>query len=281
MKGSARISATEFKQHLGHWLEEAISGATIEIVRNGGKSAVLTAARLQEPSAETSIEIDSDRFVKPLHACNGTDARMPAILRETASPYRIASSQKPRMSLAAFRELADKTDDRMELIDGEPIVLASPSVLHQRIVMKLSALFFNHLEGRPCEAFCAPFDVPIPAISEEDCDSMLQPDVLVVCDLPETFEPGYRYEGIPRLVVEVLSPGTRSLDMVRKLAIYMKSGAKEYWIVDPEMRRLIVYRFENREYESVTMLSFDDFYDSAALDGFRLDIVTLFSTVRN
>lgn len=80
-----------------------------------------------------------------------------------------------------------------------------------------------------------------------DCDdkTMVQPDILVVCDENKINKEGIF--GAPDLVVEVLSPSTRKKDMSVKLAKYMGAGVREYWIVDPDAKRVIVYDWEREE----------------------------------
>lgn len=248
MEQPIRITATEFKQHLGRWLEEAIRGETIEIVRHGGKSAVLH-------SGGTSTVLRT----------NGTAT----VLQETASRYRI------RMTLEEFRELQNSTDDRLEFIDGMPILLASPTVLHQVLVGNLYLMLRSHLGNQCCRVFVSPFDVTLlkQGASLED---VLQPDLLVACDMPEVIDLNYKYEGTPKLVVEILSPSTRSRDMVVKLDIYMRSGVEEYWIVDPVSESLILYRFQDREIASVQTAKGMERFRSAALDGLDINLAEIF-----
>lgn len=247
MRESIRISATEFKKQLGHWLEKAIGGETIEIVRHGGKSAVLTSADRRNESEPAS----KNR------------------LQETSQPYRA------RTTLEAFREMQKKTEDRYELMDGRPLLLASPSVLHQRIVSRLFGFLLKQLDGRPCEVFSAPFDVTLLKAGAEQPD-VVQPDLLVICDLPTSIDPGFQYEEAPKLVVEVLSPATRSRDMVAKLDLYMRSGVEEYWIVDPSTGSFIVYHFEDGEIASLQTAKGTDRFSSEALGGLEIDVSAAF-----
>ncbi len=80
-----------------------------------------------------------------------------------------------------------------------------------------------------------PFDVHFHKKDINDPD-VCQPDLLVICDLEGNVSEWDRYTGTPTLVVEILSDGTRSKDLVQKLNTYMLSGVREYWIVDPSKR---------------------------------------------
>lgn len=252
MKHSMRITATEFKKQLGHWLEEAIGGSTIEIVRHGGKSAFLSN---RSTNAEAS----------PVSAPAAT------LLQESAHPYRT------RYSLKEFRELQEKSDDRLEFIDGQPVLQASPTVLHQRILARLFAFLHRQLEGRTCEVFSAPFDVALAKSGAAEPD-IVQPDLLVVCDLPPSIDPGFQYEGTPKMVVEILSSATRSRDMVSKLDLYMRSGVGEYWIVDPASESFLVYRFEDREIADVQTAKGTERFRSMALGGLEVNVSVAFRT---
>ncbi|MDI9258725.1 MULTISPECIES: Uma2 family endonuclease [Alicyclobacillus] len=127
--------------------------------------------------------------------------------------------------------------ERWELIEGVPYLLASPSPLHQQIVLQLGAEFALYLRGRPCRAFVAPMDLCF----EEDEGTMdvVQPDLFVICP---PYREDRRVVGVPVLVAEVLSPSTAAHDTIRKMLLYERAGVPEYWIVEPEERAVHVYR---------------------------------------
>jgi len=144
-------------------------------------------------------------------------------------------------------------DTRVELIDGVIYDMSSPSVVHQFFVGELFFQFKTCIREnkKPCEVFTAPFGVGL----DLNDKTLVQPDVSVVCDSNLDFDAKY-YNGIPELVVEVLSPSTRSKDCTIKLQKYMMAGVKEYWIVDPKYKRVLIYLFE--EDVLPTQYSFDD-----------------------
>ena len=134
-------------------------------------------------------------------------------------------------------------DRRVELIDGVFYDMTAPSYSHQYIVGQIYAQLFTQAETHrcPCHPFVAPADVQL------DCDdrTMVQPDVLVICDLSRIMHG--RYFGAPDLVVEVLSPSTRNKDMLLKAGKYQRAGVRELWIVDPKEHRVMVYDFREEE----------------------------------
>ena len=80
---------------------------------------------------------------------------------------------------------------------------------------------------------------------------MVQPDLLIICEKLD-FLNLKRLDGAPALVAEILSPSTRSRDMILKLYKYQKAGVREYWIIDPKYRIVTVHRFDEEEYHPVT-----------------------------
>ena len=138
---------------------------------------------------------------------------------------------------------------RYELIDGDAYLMApAPTVSHQHIAGEVYRQLANALRGSPCRVLIAPLDVLLPKADEADdrIDTVVQPDVLVVCDQRKVGERGVR--GAPDFVLEVLSPSTAGHDQVRKLRIYERHGVREYWLVQPWGKVLTVYRLENGAY---------------------------------
>ncbi|TCT23834.1 Uma2 family endonuclease [Thiobaca trueperi] len=140
-------------------------------------------------------------------------------------------------------------DQRYELIEGIPYAMApAPVIAHQQVVLRIAAQAQNALKGKPCQPFVAPVDVLFPQTSESGNQShtVLQPDVFVICDPSKIERQAIR--GAPDWVVEVLSPATASRDHIVKRRIYETAGVREYWLVHPEDRILMIYRLENGVY---------------------------------
>jgi Uma2 family endonuclease len=127
---------------------------------------------------------------------------------------------------------------RHELIDGEHYVTPSPNPRHQRILRKLCLEIDNYLRVHPIgEVFFAPLDV---VMSEHD---VVEPDLLYLSRerAAEVLVPEH-VRGVPELVAEIASRGTRKRDETIKRALYERAGVTEYWVVDPEIEVVRVYR---------------------------------------
>ncbi|HAZ61066.1 MAG TPA: hypothetical protein DCY89_05775 [Gammaproteobacteria bacterium] len=138
---------------------------------------------------------------------------------------------------------------RYELIDGAAYAMApAPSRLHQEVLGELFRQVANALQGQPCRPFIAPFDVRLPRAGEadDDIDTVVQPDLAVVCDPGKLDERGCR--GAPDWVVEVLSTATAGHDQILKRALYERAGVREYWLVHPVDRIVTVHRLEADRY---------------------------------
>lgn len=142
-------------------------------------------------------------------------------------------------------------DVRYELIDGVAYAMApAPSRRHQEILGEIYRQVANALAGKSCRPFIAPFDVRLPRGDEADeaVDTVVQPDLSVVCDPAKLDERGCR--GAPDWVVEVLSPATAGHDHILKRTVYERAGVKEYWLVHPIDRIVTVYRLEGGRFAS-------------------------------
>jgi len=134
-------------------------------------------------------------------------------------------------------------DERWELIDGIAYNMTpAPSREHQRVSGELFLQFGNHLRGKKCVVYGAPFDVRLPAPGETDltASTVVQPDLVVVCDPAKLDEKGCK--GAPDLVVEILSLATAAKDLKEKFVLYERVGVEEYWIVHPVEQAVTVYR---------------------------------------
>ena len=141
--------------------------------------------------------------------------------------------------------LALPENERMEILEGMPYLLASPSVSHQIIALAFASSFREALQGKPCQAFIAPLDVFLDA-ADVRRPTVVQPDVFVVCDRKKLDDRGCH--GAPDLIVEALSPGTRQHDQVRKMNLYWRHGVREYWLADPEIRVIEQFIWDEKGY---------------------------------
>jgi Uma2 family endonuclease len=134
--------------------------------------------------------------------------------------------------------------ERWELIDGVAYAMSAPLTRHQRLLRRFVLLLGNFLEGKPCELFPAPFDVRLDA--DDYDDTVVQPDLLVVCDKTKLDEKGCK--GAPDLIIEIISPSSARMDRFLKFNKYQQSGVREYWIVDPETNSVQVCVLEGGRY---------------------------------
>jgi Uma2 family endonuclease len=140
-------------------------------------------------------------------------------------------------------------DARYELIDGAAYLMApAPDLPHQDVAGEIYRQAANLLIGKGCRAFISPVDVRLPKHAEADdqIDTVVQPDVLIVCDSNKMDRRGIR--GAPDWIVEVLSPSTAGHDQIKKRRLYERHGVREYWLVHPVDRVLTIYRLQGDEY---------------------------------
>jgi len=143
---------------------------------------------------------------------------------------------------ADYKDWELKEGERFELIYGEAYAMAAPNARHQEILGELYSQFHAYLRGKPCKVYPAPYDVRLFYEADESDDTVVQPDIAVVCDGKKRGYEGCR--GAPDLVIEILSPSNNAIEMEQKLKLYQEAGVREYWVVDPENNGLTVYRFQ-------------------------------------
>jgi Uma2 family endonuclease len=163
-------------------------------------------------------------------------------------PMTYALRDSGRYTYADYRRWPDNA--RYELIDGAAYLMApAPSVNHQILAFEVARQVADALQGGPCRVLVAPVDVllPRPGQEEEEVDTLVQPDVLVVCDPAKVHQRGIR--GAPDWVLEVVSPASAAHDQTRKLMAYERAGLPEYWLAHPVDRVLTIYRLQGSTYD--------------------------------
>jgi len=153
---------------------------------------------------------------------------------------------------------------RAELIDGELYMMATPSRIHQRVVMELSFRIRDYIgkNGGDCEVYPSPFAVFLNA----NHDIYVEPDISVICDKDKLTDEGCK--GAPDWIIEVVSPSSRAMDYNKKLFKYRTAGVREYWIVDLKKQLIIVYNFEHDAFEEY---SFSDKVKAGIYEDFEID----------
>lgn len=175
----------------------------------------------------------------------GIEAQAPDQILETGLDYNPDTSKHGPGSYTIDDYYALPDEKRVELIDGYFYDMAAPAFLHQliagEIYRQIANFIFDH-DGS-CLPGIAPIDVQL------DCDekTMVQPDVLILCD-PSKNRNRVIF-GAPDFVLEVISPSSRKKDFAIKAHKYLEAGVKEYWIIDPKYEVLHVYDFRE-EYET-------------------------------
>ncbi len=165
-------------------------------------------------------------------------------------------------------------DERWELIEGTPYDMSpAPGTQHQAVSFELSRILGNFLKNTDCRAFTAPFDVRLPGEKENsdaNTDTVVQPDIVVICDKTKIDEKGCC--GAPDIVIEILSASTSYKDEGEKLKLYEKHSVKEYWIVNPASRYVMIYHLEDSKFSKPEYLRNDEVLTSRILQGFSLNL---------
>lgn len=181
-------------------------------------------------------------------------------------------SLEKNLTYEDFLEFDKSSKDNLEFIDGKVYLLSAPSVIHQTVVTNLSTEFGIYFKGKRCRHFVAPFDV---VLSHENNTSKVQPDLTVICDKTGLGEQSYN--GVPELVVEVLSPSTASVDFIKKMGIYMNAGIKEYWILSPQNSTVQIFSLkENGVYAEPLIFSKNDIVKSAIFEDLEVKLADIF-----
>ncbi|HBV86026.1 MAG TPA: Uma2 family endonuclease [Desulfosporosinus sp.] len=138
-------------------------------------------------------------------------------------------------------------DNSVELIEGIAYAMTpAPARIHQKIVAELLRQISNYLVGKSCEVYTAPFDVRLtdPDASDEEIENVVQPDIAIICDRENLDNKGCK--GSPYVIIEVVSPDSVPLDYIKKLNVYEKHSVKEYWIIHPIDKIIMVYTLEEK-----------------------------------
>lgn len=136
-------------------------------------------------------------------------------------------------------------NERAELIDGQFYSMSAPSRIHQQILGELYAAIhlYNKLNRGSYEVYSAPFAVKI----FNDNQTIVEPDISVICDPNKMTDRGCT--GAPDWIIEIVSPSNSSHDYIDKLNLYAKAGVREYWIVEPNEKRIVVYYLEKNNFK--------------------------------
>jgi len=133
--------------------------------------------------------------------------------------------------------------ERAELVDGRIYYMAPPNRRHQTIARELFSSINSYIKSNG--GFCEPFFAPFAVFLDKNDANYVEPDISVICDKSKLTDKGC--SGAPDWIIEIVSPGSRQMDYFTKLFKYRTAGVREYWIVDPEKNRILVYNFESED----------------------------------
>ena len=174
-----------------------------------------------------------------------------------------------KLTYADYLKTAD--DERYELLDGELVTSPSPREIHQyilgRLFLRLGTFIYERNLGR---IYCSPFDV---VLSETD---VVRPDLLFVSSGRASIITADNVQGAPDLVVEILSPVTAERDGTMKHDLYARHGVREYWIVDPDARTIMLLRRVRGRFEVEGIYGAEQSLRSPTLRGFSMPLQEIF-----
>ncbi|HUX42837.1 MAG TPA: Uma2 family endonuclease [Rectinemataceae bacterium] len=164
-------------------------------------------------------------------------------------------------------------DERWELIAGTAYAMSpAPRRRHQGLAGALYVQLHHHFEDKPCRPYVAPIDVFLPEADEAlaDIDTVVQPDLLVVCDPTKLIDEGIL--GAPDFIIEILSPSSALRDQSEKRKLYEAKGVREYWIVNPDTLEAFMYRLRDGAYGLPSVASLASATAVAIFPGLELGV---------
>ncbi len=174
-------------------------------------------------------------------------------MRSPMAPY---GAVKLNYSISEFYALPG--EDKCELIDGVIYKLVAPTPIHQMICTMITNALFNFVKQKngKCLVFGAAPNIELDGSEEDGGNTVVLPDVVVLCDRDKL--ESRNVIGAPDFVVEVLSPSTQKKDKTIKLHKYLYAGVKEYWMIDPKKKSIIVYADDGEEDYDIFVYSFEN-----------------------
>ena len=183
--------------------------------------------------------------------------------------------EEKNVTLDEFYKMREDTTELLEYVDGRVLMSPSPTTKHQRISAHLKAKLFNFLEGSDCEVFSAPYDIQLHREELNDMKKIFIPDLSVICDKKGIGED--RFTGVPKLIIEILSPSNQGHDLVTKMAAYMKYGVEEYWIINPMLNAVQIYELNDTGlYQQTEVVKDKGIARSSVLKGFQVELEAIF-----
>jgi Uma2 family endonuclease len=222
---------------------------------------------------EIIIIMCGDKKLARLEACRqpSPEPLPPLKLSETAKPYE---PWPRKATYQEFLELSSNSEEQFEYIDGEIYLMTAPKVVHQSALGELYRIFASWFKGKSCRPFFAPFDITLKRTAANI--NVVQPDLMVICDLDRHMNTKGYYMGVPTLLVEILSESTRGKDSLKKLDLYLAAGVSEYWIINPISREIAVMSFEKGRITDGRMSGTGESVESILFKGLQVEVDELF-----
>lgn len=177
---------------------------------------------------------------------------------------------KIKFTYEDYKSLPESETKRYELLEGELVMVPSPTFEHQSISGGLFVALWDFVEEHGLGVVVgAPLDV----VLGED---VVQPDILYVSKRRSRIITHEEIRGAPDLVVEILSPATAQRDRAYKKRLYARHGVKEYWIVDPDAKMIEVLSLGERGFESVGLYHANGTLSSPLLAGLKIALKEIF-----
>ena len=186
-----------------------------------------------------------------------------------------ARQEKKHFTYADYKEWELAPGERYELIHGEAYAMAGPSDKHQAILLELAVQFYQYFRGKPCKVRPAPYDVRLFYEDDELDDTVVQPDISIICDEKKRGAEGCR--GAPDFVLEILSPSNTAIEMSRKFNLYREAGVREYWVVDPETKVIQSYTFSKDGAISTCAFGREGRASPETFPGMEIDLALVFA----
>ncbi len=168
--------------------------------------------------------------------------------------------------------------ERVELIKGFIKKMSpAPNRVHQSILFNFTLQIGRHRGEDTCKMFFAPFDVRLPVQTKRKNSSVVQPDFCIVCDASKLDEQGCN--GAPDLIVEILSPSNTRHDTDTKFNLYEEAGVKEYWIVQPQQKSILIYVLQDGKYIGLKPFGEDEFAQGRLFPNLKIEVNEVFANV--
>ena len=176
-----------------------------------------------------------------------------------------------------LEEIRNKTNERYELVNGDLYMMSSPRGIHQLILGEVFGQLREFFKDKKCKPFTAPFDVVFSkGNNKSKWDTVLQPDIFVLCDL-DKYE-GNHVKGAPNFIIEIASPSNLVHDRFTKYSIYQRNKVKEYWIIEPNDKKIFTFTHneEGELYNEGTEYDITDEIPVASFEGLKISLADFY-----